>query len=287
MPTPYSIGHGIEITKVSKENQGTEPKLAIVCGWMGAKPSQLKRYTSYYHAKGIDTLSFAVGPGHVLFPKTSLEHMKKVVNEAISLKPTDIIFHHFSVGGFLFGQMLRYLQQNSEQNEFIRKRVRAQVYDSPPDFNGIADGVSASIGLNNPVIRISVKTIMISYLTITSQSAGVEHRASSNAFHNNDIEAPALWFYSKADPVASFKDCETVIANWRGRGTHVEECVWDNTPHIQHGRVDPDRYFGTLDTFLTNVANIEGVDKMVEQQQDEEEEVLTTVSERENNSAVI
>lgn len=30
----------------------------------------------------------------------------------------------------------------------------------------------------------------------------------------------------------------------------VEECVWEHTPHIQHGRVDPERYFGTLDKFL-------------------------------------
>ena len=33
-------------------------------------------------------------------------------------------------------------------------------------------------------------------------------RASSAAFHDNVITAPALWFYSKADPVARYQDCE-------------------------------------------------------------------------------
>jgi hypothetical protein len=62
--------------------------------------------------------------------------------------------------------------------------------------------------------------------------------------------APSLWFYSKSDPVARWEDCEIVMNKMRSKGTIVEQCVWDNTPHIQHARLDPDRYFNTLETFL-------------------------------------
>lgn len=55
---------------------------------------------------------------------------------------------------------------------------------------------------------------------------------------------------SKADPVADWKDCVTVINKWRASGTIVEECVWEDTPHIQHARYDPERYYGTLEKFL-------------------------------------
>ena len=52
-----------------------------------------------------------VGPQHVLRPKTAMTIMKNVVDKALELKPTDVVFHHFSVGGYLFGQMLRTLQR--------------------------------------------------------------------------------------------------------------------------------------------------------------------------------
>ena len=51
-------------------------------------------------------------------------------------------------------------------------------------------------------------------------------------------------------PVANWEDCEIVINKWKTRGTSVEQCIWEHSPHIQHGRVDPERYFGTLQAFL-------------------------------------
>ena len=88
------------------------------------------------------------------------------------------------------------------------------------------------------------------YLHLVRDTSGVLHRASSAAFHDNKVPAPSLWFYSKADPVADWRDCVTVIDKWKEKGTDVEECVWEDTPHIQHARYDPERYFGTLDRFL-------------------------------------
>ncbi len=101
-------------------------------------------------------------------------------------------------------------------------------------------------GLGEKIIEKSARA----YLKLTENSAGVMHKASSAAFHDNAVAAPALWFYSKADPVSEWQDCETVINKWKAKGTRVQECVWEDTPHIQHARVDPDRYFGTLDAFL-------------------------------------
>jgi hypothetical protein len=117
-------------------------------------------------------------------------------------------------------------------------------------MNGIPSGISASIGLEGPPAW-AVKKIAETYLSFTKNTAGVEHRAASDSFHNNRVQAPSLWFYSEADPVANPADCRKVISNWKGRGTIVEECVWENTPHIQHGRIDPERYFGCLGDFLT------------------------------------
>jgi alpha-beta hydrolase superfamily lysophospholipase len=225
---------------------------------MGAKERQLKPYLNFYHSHGIDTLSFAVGPNHVLFPKTAMSHMMKVLEVARDPHKNGkdeldhLIFHHFSVGGFLYGQMLRALAEDpSGQHATLRSKVRAQIFDSPPDFGGIAKGVSRSIGIGPPISH-AVELGLRAYLKATENTSGVCHRAASEAFHDNHITAPSLWYYSRSDPVAAWEDCETVISKWRAKGTKVEQCVWEDTPHIQHGRHDPERYFGTLKSFLAN-----------------------------------
>lgn len=53
-----------------------------MAGWMGAKERQMKPYLSFYHDKGIDTLSFAVGPNHVLFPNEAKKQMNSVLRAA-------------------------------------------------------------------------------------------------------------------------------------------------------------------------------------------------------------
>jgi hypothetical protein len=47
-----------------------------------------------------------------------------------------IIFHHFSVGGFLYGQALLAMKTNTEIGG-VKQLIKAQVFDSPPDYPNI------------------------------------------------------------------------------------------------------------------------------------------------------
>lgn len=254
MPTPLSLGHGLQYHKSDKG--GSDRPLAVVTGWMGAKANQMKPYLHFYHKHGIDTISHAVGPAHVLFPERAAEHMDRVLSYAMNPEstspppaPRDLIFHSFSVGGFLFGTGLKLMSQNPTKYANLPKSIKVQVFDSPPDYHSIATGLSKSMGLGVLTEKI-VEHAAAAYLKATADTSGVIHRETSEIFHNNHIAAPSLWFYSKADPVSRWEDCETVIEKWRKRGTHVDSCTWENTPHIQHGRHDPEKYFGTLKSFL-------------------------------------
>ena len=89
--------------------------LVVLCAWMGARPQQMSKYLDLWSERGSDTLSFAVGPQHVLFPALAQRHMEGIASQVrAELDDGDgdrpVIFHHFSVGGFLFGQMLRTLE---------------------------------------------------------------------------------------------------------------------------------------------------------------------------------
>jgi hypothetical protein len=251
MPTPLSLGHGIQYHRSKDSNQKS---LAVVIGWMGAKQSQMKPYLAFYHKHGVDTLSFAVGPAHVLFPDKAMTQMQTVLKTTVEkLKSEDssrnVIFHCFSMGGYLYGQALRSMHDSPDKYGVIKPHIKAQIFDSPPDYNAISDGVAKSIGYGGVAEKITA-AVMKGYLHMTKDSAGVEHRASSHMFHNNPVQAPALWYYSRADPVARWDDCETVINKWRAKGTSVDTCTWIDSPHIQHGRKYPEEYFGKLKSFL-------------------------------------
>lgn len=248
LPAKYTA-HG------AARDAGTLPPLVVFCGWMGAKPSQMDKYLSLWHERGADTLSFAVGPMHVLFPSRGMAVMDAVTMavrddiERAGKRP--IIFHHMSVGGYLFGQWLRTLERDgrSSANDPLLQSVTAQIFDSPPDVNGIANGAARSMGVGGIREVVFTQALRL-YLALTRDTAGVHHRAASDAFHANSVRAPALWFFSRADEVSRHQDCERVAGLWRSSGIDVTQVVWDNTPHIQHFRVDPERYVAELDRFL-------------------------------------
>lgn len=141
------------------------------------------------------------------------------------------------------------MKNHSEQYDPVRKAIQAQIFDSPPDYNSIALGISKSMGLGG-FLEKGVEKTASALLELTKDTVGKQHRAASAAFHDNYVPAPSLWFYSRADPVSRWDDCITVTTKWKNRGTEVQACTWEDTPHIQHGRLYPDQYFGTLKEFL-------------------------------------
>ena len=149
---------------------------------------------------------------------------KKEGGESVIHEPSCLLFHHFSVGGFLYGQALQAMSRIPALSG-IKDSIRAQIFDSPPDYMNIPTGISKSMGIGGPV-EVIIEKLARLYLRLTENSAGVIHKAASHAFHENDTPCPSLWFYSKADPVADWRDCVIVTEKWKLKGIDVEECVW-------------------------------------------------------------
>lgn len=240
MPTPLSLGYDMKYHAApGNRGLGARP-IVVIAGWMGAKERQMRPYLNFYHERNIDTISFAVGPNHVLFPEKAMQQMEAVLNcvadahkqqedegpKATIGQPSAILFHHFSVGGFLYGQAIQAMQAHTHLNSFPAT-IKAQIFDSPPDYQNIPKGISRSMGIGGIVEKV-IEKFAEAYLKITYDSAGVMHRASSHAFHENKITAPALWFYSKADPVCDWKDCITVTDKWKAKGIDVS--MYNTTP---------------------------------------------------------
>ena len=252
--TSKDIGNGMTAhtsRKDSSTDLGRARKIVVITGWLNANQRQLKPYINFYLNKGFEAITISVNPKHILSPKSGQKQMEHVMDEVMKVPTNSVVFHQFSTGGYLFAQLLRSVAMNPANDNFkkFHNSISAQIFDSPPDVEGIATGISKSFS-SNPIMESVSKFAVSTYLTLAKDSAGVEHREASKFMHANTLQAPSLWFYSKADEIAAYQDCEKVIKSWRNNNIHVEECVWDNTPHIQHARVDPTRYFNALDSFL-------------------------------------
>ena len=206
MPTPLSDGFLLSYKRCdAAHTTATRRPLVIIAGWMGAKERQLKPYRNFYHERGYDTLSFAVGPKMVLQPDMAQKQMDEILqiayihnkeeNTSSIHEPSCLLFHHFSVGGFLYGQALQAMSRLPELGG-IKESIRAQIFDSPPDYMNIPTGISKSMGIGGPIEVLIEKSARF-YLKLTENSAGVVHKAASHAFHENDVPCPSLWFYSK------------------------------------------------------------------------------------------
>ena len=252
--TQTHFKNGIKLNTTSEASIDT---LVIFCGWMSSTDRQLKRYLDYYHRNGIHTLQFSVGTSHVFNPGAGTKHMEYILQTTLDLEPKNIVFHHFSIGGFLYGQMLRIFKDSPKNKGYggVIPKIKGQIFDSPPDMHSIPEGLAAHFfpSKSHP-LHFLVKICVEMYMKLTAESNGREWKASSEIFHANFLaHAPSLWYYSTADPVSRYEDCEKVIESWKGLGMDVTAVRWDNTPHIQHGRKDPDRYFGELDIFLRKI----------------------------------
>ena len=198
----------LNFTPHGRGGDASSAPLTIFCGWMGATERQMGKYLELWHERGCNTATFAVGPQHVLFPERGQRFMEEVMGtvraDLVANGRRPVVLHFMSVGGYLFGQWIRSLRRDGAfdagRPDPLLGCLTAQIFDSPPDFNGIADGVSQSMGIGG-VRELLLKTALAAYLRFTRDGAGVQHREASAAFHANPVRVPALWYYSTADRV--------------------------------------------------------------------------------------
>jgi len=105
--------------------------LSILLCWLMAKNNAVNKYVGFYLDKGFDVLTVRISPTQLLLPTKT----NRIVEEELmpilqkSNHPKSIV-HGFSVGGYVFGQMLRVAnEQPAEYSQTMQKMV-AQIWDS-------------------------------------------------------------------------------------------------------------------------------------------------------------
>ncbi|XP_059152736.1 transmembrane protein 53-B-like [Physella acuta] len=247
------INQNIQLKTIQEFSASPRP-LVLLFGWMLAKQRHLDKYGNLYHSKGFDVLSVQMKPTQVLIPtraqKTVGELLSILEDNSLSQKP--LMVHGFSVGGYMYGELLVKLGQNLDRYQSVRNRLVGQIFDSPVDFEGVPSGFS-SVLVKNKLGQKLIKTSLETYLDIFKKQVTTHYIRSSNAFHNNELRLPSLMLYSRTDPIGVDTRIELVMKKWRSAGIPVMARCWDSSPHVSHFHRHPDEYVEAVLRFLTSV----------------------------------
>lgn len=161
-----------------------------------------------------------------------------------------IICHGFSVGGYLYGEVLNILQDQSHKYgvEEFRNRVYGQIFDSPVDFYGIPTGVARAVTSDQKKaakIESALEWYMEKFQNITR-----DYIRSSETFRSNVLKTRSLFLYSLSDPVCDPEHIENIARNWRSSGIEAETIFWERAPHVTSFKMYPREYKYYVKEFL-------------------------------------
>ncbi|XP_005111442.1 transmembrane protein 53-B [Aplysia californica] len=247
------ISDNLQLKSIQDDSQSSRP-LILLFGWMLAKQKHLNKYGNMYHSKGFDVLSLKMRPGQVLIPQRAqdtVEHLLSVLEDS-SLAQKPLMVHGFSVGGYMYGEMLVKLRQQRARWQGICDRMTGQIFDSPVDYEGIAPGFSRVLVKNRLGQKLLLNTLE-GYLKLFQKPITRHYLASSQAFHDNNLRLPSLMLYSRADPIGVDTRIELVIKKWKAAGIPVMSRCWESSPHVSHFHRHPDEYVEAVLGFLDSI----------------------------------
>lgn len=234
--------------------QGSGKPLVIMLGWLLARTKHLTKYTNIYASKGFDVLQIRVTPSQVLWPVRAQGFIEKIfkVLEQEDCRNQPILVHGFSVGGYIYGEMLVKMQTEPEKHANLRHRLMGQIFDSPVDKDRVAYGMSQNL-VKHPLLQFLLFRMLEQYLMVFRVSVTDHFTRAQNTFLQNTMSLPSLLFFSYMDPIADPQIIEMTIKNWAGRGIPVFYKSWSDSKHVSHLQQYPEEYIEMLLNFLESL----------------------------------
>lgn len=123
------------------------------------------------------------------------------------------------------------MRDNDPRYEAVASRIRAQIWDSVAGFRESPLGFSKAFG---PITQKCVKWFMHLHLALLSDATSKHYDKVEEYFLNKPIKAPALMFYSKADPIGTELKNVTIADNFEILNIEVTRTCFERSPHIGH-----------------------------------------------------
>lgn len=197
--------------------------LVVILAWLQAKQKHLKKYAELYTNQGFDVLVAQVTPWQLLWPVKGCQvvagDLLKFLHANHTYSP--MVVHGFSVGGYFWGEVMVHMAREMEKYQPVLDRIIAQVWDSAADITEIPVGVPKALFPRNDTLAKALKSYMLYHMKTFHDAATVHYIRSSQMFHFTLVQAPALFFVSKTDPVGAERSNDSVRQDWESKGISV------------------------------------------------------------------
>lgn len=244
--------------------------LAVMFEWISADKKHFHKYSDIYLERGYDVLAVSLSVRQLLWPTSGSQIVAGETLEFLNENPVfnPLLLHGFSIGGYLWGEVLVLMDQNVPKYQPLINRIKGQIWDSTPDAAGFYKGFPKAIFPNNALLRLAVEKSIVYHLRIFHDSATKHYLKASELFHNTPVKAPALLLIAKNDVVASYKSVLKLKDDWDAAGMKTRLKSWEKSKHVSHLRFHKEEYIDSLNTFLSSLN---------EQEQREDKESSETV----------
>lgn len=245
-------------TKVSNLKLTACPQrpLVLCLTWLLAKRKNVLKYANLYLDHGFDVLNVTVSPWQVLWPVKGIQLVARDVLEFLNSNENynPLVVHTFSVGAYLWGEMLVTIAQEKERYKNVVDRICGQIFDSSVDVTEIHLGVPQSVFPRNKVLQSALQQYIIYHLKTFDKVATSHYVRGSQMFHTSFVKAPALFFVSKADSIGSVSANIRARDSWESLGTPVYWKCFEKSPHVGHFRYYPNEYKSEINAFLEKLS---------------------------------
>ena len=251
-----SISKHLKLQEEGRSKDAARPPLVLFYTWLGASSKAVERYCQLYKDRGCDVLRVEGDVSHFLLPSRGKALAKEVMShlekDLSSNQDRELLVHACSIGAFNYTILTMELQNSPDLFEMVSSNVKGQVFDSivVGSFARMAYGVASMI-TNNAVANTIIKSTVLAYFALTKPFTLEFYNKCIEAFQDNPIDSPVLFFYSSDDPLADPEAMAKMLSRIKSQKMKIVlEKHWEKSTHAGHLRRHREEYVDTLYGFL-------------------------------------
>lgn len=250
------ISHDNDVT-IEKFNVKTSsvlekrPLMVMLC-WLLAKEKHIMKFADLYLQQGFDVALVTISPWQLMWPEKG---SRIIATDLLTFLQENqdyqqIILHGFSVGGYMWGEVLTHIHSDREKYNNVIDRIIGHIWDSAADISEFVVGTPRAIFPHNPLFQSILEKYLMYHMKAFYKQSTQYYLRSSQMFHMNLVRSPALFLMSKVDPVGPISSNMRVKESWDSLGTKTYVKIFDGSPHVGHYRKYPKEYVAEVHAFL-------------------------------------
>ncbi|XP_046748298.1 uncharacterized protein LOC124412464 [Diprion similis] len=245
-------------------NPSKDRPLLVILSWLMSKRKHIMKFANFYMEQGFDVVTVSISPWQLMWP---VKGSRLVAADFLTFLEQNqnyhqVLLHGFSVGGYMWGEVLDLIISNRQRYDPVIKRIVGQVWDSAADVSEISIGTPRAVFPNNAMLQGVMKKYLEYHMKTFHKQATQYYIRSSQLFHTNLVRAPALFLVSKTDPVGTLKSNQRVKESWNSLGVETYMKIFETSPHVGHFHKHPKEYVTELYTFLDKLELIRNEEKI-------------------------